>query len=578
MVLLAILLAVYSPAMAYKDPVKVTIDLSQSSFTGPQEIDVGIQVSNTSDADLPGPMTLYYPDGRQVEEFGSPTLTAGTKTSCTVKWNVTQEQLDAGKIIFELHYSITGDEGEVIKKHIQLVRLFSYSGGVASIKVDRTILPTTAASGQNVSITYTIVNTGTLPVTNVEISENKSISTEVGKIASIAPGEKATYTFTVKMQKKNLTSKATVTYLAKGETNKEESESAVIKYGDIKLKSSLKADKKGGMPGDMVKLTLTLQNTDKTDFTNVSVSDPVLGEVFTGQTVPAGKTVTLERDITIVDTASYQFVIHATQASGGDIETATELLTVKAVEPSDLIRLSVEASADHDVIYTMPGIVKFTVSVTNESAADVKNVSVGSSGITLYTFDSLLSGETRSFVRDVKVETVGRFQFTASARDQLDEVQTFESNIVPIAYSAPTPSPTEVPIERPIQPIFEPIPSSVEIPASYDHYEQILRYAYYVFLAIACAAGALALFAIVRKAIIYAGRPKDRLDVSSIRNYNEPAEDAQPADEEAEQKKTKSRASNRSIGDEPDDSDLPTESETALAAKEQDEPDDGEAE
>ena len=48
------------------------------TFTGPEEVTVSIDVRNAGDEDFPGPVELYYPDLTQVEEFGSPTLAAGT--------------------------------------------------------------------------------------------------------------------------------------------------------------------------------------------------------------------------------------------------------------------------------------------------------------------------------------------------------------------------------------------------------------------------------------------------------------------------------------------------------------------
>jgi len=554
-VLLA-LLAMCATAMAYEDPVKITIAM-ENTFSKPQEVDAVITISNTSDVDLPGPLTLYYADGRQVEEIGSPTLAAGSVVSCNIKLNVTEEQLEAGKIPFEMHYSIYGDEGEALAKRKLVSKKINYTGGVPSIKVDRAILPTTAANGQKVSVTYTVVNNGTLPVSNVQIKENKSISSDVGKIDAIAPGEKATYTFTVTMKKKSLTSQASITYEAGGNTYKADKESATIKYGDLKLKGTLKADKKGGAPGDKVKLTLTLQNTGKEDFGGVSVSDLVLGEVFSDQTVAAGKTLTLEKEVDIVDTVDYQFIIHATSASGKEIDTATDRLTVKSVDPSEVVNLEVEASVDHDVVYTMPGIVKFTVKVTNKSAADVKNVNVSASGLTLYTFDSLLPGETRSFVRDVKVEMTGRYQFVASVQDQLNDTQRFESNIIAIGYSSPTPEPTEVPIERPVQPNYEQIPTSVEVPGYLTQLEPVMRIGLYVCAVLAAVAGILALAGVFRRATMNVGRPQDRLDVPSTRNYNEPSDEPEEQPESSPEDETPS----------PED-DLPDEDESALVEEE----------
>ena len=63
-----------------------------NTFTGPQEITVTIEVSNAGDEEMPGPVKLYYPNKKQVEEFGAPVLAAGSSRSWEGTWNLTQDQ------------------------------------------------------------------------------------------------------------------------------------------------------------------------------------------------------------------------------------------------------------------------------------------------------------------------------------------------------------------------------------------------------------------------------------------------------------------------------------------------------
>ena len=48
-------------------------------------------------------------------------------------------------------------------------------------------------------------------------------------------------------------------------------------------------------------LTLLLKNSGNVDFTNVEVTDATLGTVFSNEKVPAGKTVTLTKELTITE-------------------------------------------------------------------------------------------------------------------------------------------------------------------------------------------------------------------------------------------------------------------------------------
>ncbi|MBQ8655272.1 MAG: DUF11 domain-containing protein [Clostridia bacterium] len=524
-------------ACAASDNIKIDMDLSTTTFTEPKEITVSIQVSNTGETDMPGPVTLYYPNGKQVEEFGSPTLAVGTSKSWSGTWAVTQKQLEAGKITFKLKYAIENDAGELVNKTKNFSYPIVYTGAVASVEINRTITPATARQGQEVTVTYDVVNTGNVEVTGVSIKENSSISSKKGTIDSVPAGEKRSYSFTVTMKKKNLTSQATITYKAGGKSYTEKKEAATIKYGEVKLTASLSADKKGGVAGEAVKLTLTLKNTGNADYTNVTVTDAVLGEVFTGLTVPAGETVTKEKEITIAETADYQFTVSGTDESGSSVETSTDRLSVQAVDPAQKVKLTVQAEADRDTIYHIPGTVKFIVKVTNESSVDVSDVSVYATGVKLYDFPSILAGETREFTRDVSVSMAGQYRFDAKAKNQLGETETFESNIIRIAYADPTPVPTEAPIVTPPMPVYEEIPTDDGLPAYVGSVQKTLDVMYWVFLSLA-GVGLLLLAVGVGNRIriaIASSKAQDHLERSSSRDYTRPAPKAGKADLKAEE-------------------------------------------
>lgn len=522
--ILMLTMSVFAVAGAAEDNLKIAMELSSTTFTEPKDITVTIQVTNSGETDMPGPVTLYYPNGKQVEEFGTPTLTVGTSKTWNGTWSVTKKQLEAGKITFKLKYSLHNDAGEMVNKTKNFSYPITYTGAVAAVEINRTITPTTAREGQEVTVTYDVVNTGNVEVTNVSIKENSSISSKKGTIDTVAAGEKASYTFTTTMKKKDLTSSATITYKAGGKTHTEKKDEASIKYGEVKLNASLAADKKGGIPGDAVKLTLTLKNSGNVDYTGVTVTDAVLGEVFTGLTVPAGETVTQEKEIIIAQTADYQFTVTGADASGSTVETSTDRLSIQALDPAQKISLNVNASADRDTIYQIPGTVKFVVQVTNNSTVEVKDVTVSASGVQLYEFPSILAGETREFTRDVSVSMAGKYRFDAKVKNQLSETETFESNIIQIAYAQPTPVPTEAPIVTPPMPVYEEMPTDDGLPEYVGTVQKTLDTLYWVFMALAAVCLLLLTIGVIRRiqANVASSKAQDHLERSSSRNYTQP--------------------------------------------------------
>ena len=522
---LALMLLCCISAQAADDPLKVSMELSKNKFTAPETITVSISVSNVGEGDIPSPVTLYYPSGKQVEEFGAPVLSVGVTKSWSGTWKVTQAELDAGRITFSIRYSVYNDEDELVNKQKNFSKRLIYSAGEPTIDVKRTIMPLTAQKGQEVTVTYDLENTGEVDITSVTIKENSSISKTTGSIEEGIPaGGKARYTFTATMGSRDITSAATVTYKAGGKSYTSQVEAMTIRYGEVKLSASLSADKKGGAPGDTVKLTLKLKNSGNVDFTDVKVTDAILGEVFSGEKVPKGETVTLEKELTITETQDLQFTVQAVNETGEPVETATGRVNIIATDPTQQIVLNVEASADRDVVHRIPGTVRFTVSVRNDSAVDVENITVRAVNTAVYVFDSIPAGATRSFARDMDVSMPGTFQFTASCKDQLSQTLSFASNTIPISFAEPTPVPTEAPLVTPPAPVTQPVPEDLREPEWLDQVESVAGVARWIFAGITGVLLVLLLIGAVRR-----GRSRnqsrkamDHLDGANYRDYSQP--------------------------------------------------------
>ena len=510
-------------AMAADDPITLNMDLSSTRFAGPEEVAVTIRVTNTQDVDMPGPLALYYPNGHMIEEFGTPTLSAGQSKTWEGKWMVTEDQIKAGRIIFAVRYSILSPDGSVTTKQDSYYVSIEDAGAVAQVEIKRYISPTMARNGQKVSVTYEIANTGTLDVTDVVIKEGSTISKTNGKIDLVKAGQKENYTFTVTMGKKDLTSNATITYKAGGKSYTETLGNAKIKYGNVQLTATLKTDKKGGNPGDPLKFTLTLKNTGKTDYQNITVTDPTLGTVFSGLSVEAGKTITQEKEILIAKSTSYQFNITGTTSNGSTIETATDRVTITAVDPDKIVTLLVSVDADKPIVYILPDVVKFTVTVTNNSAADAENVVVSASGMDLYTFEKIPAGKSASFVRDVKIEMAGNFRFDARVTNQLGATETFHSDLFRITHSTPTAAPTQVPIATPEAPTLERIPTDDGLPPYVTTLQNAMSIGQWVFVAIGGICVVLIVIGLVSRVqnAAHSAKASDHLERDGYRDYTQ---------------------------------------------------------
>lgn|GEM_PF-139656 len=529
------------PARAADNPLKVSMGLSENTFSGPKEITVTIKITNASDGDLPGALTLIYPNGSEVPDF-SPTLGVGASETWKGKWKVTQTQLERGKITFGVKYPYYNDQDQLVSdtKYYSKTITRDASAGSSSgsdstgdgsgtvsdgdVAVTRTISHTTAGKGTAVSIVYEVVNNGSSDITNVTIDEHSSVSSRNGTLGTIKAGAKKVYTFKVTMGTKDITSESTVSFKSGGKTHKIAQAAEKIKYAAIYLNAVLKADRKGGVMGSSVKLTLTMKNTGTTPITGITVTDPLLGEIAAIDSLGGGKSETVEKDVTIAASADYMFTIRGTTKSGNPLEVSTGRVSVTALDPANAVNLSIVLESDRDTVYEIPGTVKFTATVTNEGSSEVKKVTVTSAGHTLHTFDSIPAGEERSFSREVAVSMAGQFQFAANARNQLNEVDSFPSNIVTISYATPTAVPTEAPIVTPPAPQLLEIPTDDGLPPVYATIQRLLGGMVWIFSILAVLLGGFIAVVLVMRMRTRQEKKRamDHLQIASNRDYGRP--------------------------------------------------------
>ena len=184
-------------------PIKVELDFSKYQFTAPEEITVTIRVTNVTDEKFTSPVSVLDPNGSIIEAFGTPLLDAGASQSCTIAWNVTQADLNAGQLAFRVRYPRKDENGIVSNASNNFVKRISQVQAEPEIQVSRTITPGIARKGQEVSVVYEIRNVGTVDVTGVRIKESSAVSSNTASIGAIPAGEKKSHTFTVTMGTKN---------------------------------------------------------------------------------------------------------------------------------------------------------------------------------------------------------------------------------------------------------------------------------------------------------------------------------------------------------------------------------------
>lgn len=453
LLLLALALALALPASAEYDPITTSSACVPNTLVEPGPVDVTIKVYNSGDTDMQSPMTLYDPNGEAVENFVDVTLAAGQSQSWNGTWNVSQEEMAEGKLRFALRYELNAG-GAAVQVNKTIAVSIQQDAPAPSLTASYTVTPNPAQEGAEVTLTYTLSNTGNVDVTNVQIT-NEELTDERINISRIETGERVTREFVYEMGDEAVTFKPKVTYRADGSDRvltigTMAQETIEVAEGDLELELVGGENVVGAMPGDKATLTLTMRNTGNITYSNIQITDSVLGEIESGLELGPGEEKTVQREFTVQESADHAFTVTAVSSAGGEIEHTSNKVSVVALDLERAVNLEVSAEAGQTVIREKPAVVAFAVTVRNIGEVDAQNVELYQGDTLVATIDSIPAGEEARVVKEYSVSMEGTFQFTAVSYMEVEQQeeplqQRFDSPEVVLAYVEATPEPVTPP-------------------------------------------------------------------------------------------------------------------------------------
>lgn len=453
LLLLALALALVLPASAEYDPITTSSACVPNTLVEPGPVDVTIKVYNSGDTDMQSPMTLYDPNGEAVENFVDVTLAAGQSQSWNGTWNVSQEEMAEGKLRFALRYELNAG-GAAVQVNKTIAVSIQQDAPAPSLTASYTVTPNPAQEGAEVTLTYTLSNTGNVAVTNVQIT-NEELTDERINISRIETGERVTREFVYEMGDEAVTFKPKVTYRADGSDRvltigTMAQETIEVAEGDLELELVGGENVVGAMPGDKATLTLTMRNTGNITYSNIQITDSVLGEIESGLELGPGEEKTVQREFTVQESADHAFTVTAVSSAGGEIEHTSNKVSVVALDLERAVNLEVSAEAGQTVIREKPAVVAFAVTVKNIGEVDAQNVELYQGDRLVATIDSIPAGEEARVVKEYSVSMEGTFQFTAVSYMEVEQQeeplqQRFDSPEVVLAYVEATPEPVTPP-------------------------------------------------------------------------------------------------------------------------------------
>jgi hypothetical protein len=185
--------------------------------------------------------------------------------------------------------------------------------------------------------------------------------------------------------------------------------------------------------------------------------------------------------------------------------------------------LTLNLTSDQETVSSVPADVKFHLTVTNNSNIKAEKIAITHGSTAIYTIDSLEPGGSMVLDRDVRISQAGQFRFTASLKDSMNNIVTFDSNTIRISLDRSTPQPTAVPAATVA-------PPALVTPAPAD---TLLGQSRSALLTAATALGALLAASLVLfliSTVVRLGKKKksdaayDHLDLAERRDYTERAD------------------------------------------------------
>ncbi len=528
LLLLILIFSVSTCALAADlDPLTFTILVSPDQLSAPGEVSVSLDVANTGNEDMKLPVTLYDPDGGVVASFGdggSYQLKSGESTSWSGTWNVTQQQLNAGSLSFELRYHLEDDTGALAEVSRQATVKLQYLGEHATLSVNRVISPEVVRQGEQASVIYELTNSGNVQLNDIRVKENISKKTQTVK--SLAPGDKTTVTFTSHIGSADLKSNATITYKSAGDSKTQtvQIEDAVIPVAKPGLKFVLSTPAEAVNVGDKATLVMTFINEGNISYSNVTVADAKAGTLATGISIPAGETVTEEKQFILTESVTFKATATLPDNTGETKKLTSNELHIGVFDPEKQLLLTLNLTADQDTISHEPADVRFHLIVTNNSNIKAEKIDITHGKTPIYTIASLEPGASITLDRDARIPQAGQFRFTATLKDTLNNEVKFDSNTIHIAYAQNTPAPTTVPVVTVAPPDYV---TSAPVDPLLTQGRDVLRYVILGLMGLFGAA--LVLFAISSLARLNRYRKSkaayDHLDLAERRDYTEPMDD-----------------------------------------------------
>lgn len=300
------------------------------------------------------------------------------------------------------------------------------------LTISRTASTTQAAVGEEVTLTYSLVNTGTVRLNNIRVYDEKlNGSSPVAPAFSLSSGESNEITFVYKMREASVISKPKAVFTTEGGSTEYTVEvSSKLTIGLVNAQISKEVTVGRSTP-EGVNFTLFLTNNGSQSLHNVVVKDELGNTLASAFSLAIGESRIIDHFVPNPETVrNVSFKITATYADGKEFKDNTTSYPVYPYIDPDLLGLSFTAEIRKPL--DAENRIYLTFTIQNTGSIPYSNVILTEKelGYSLHEIPTLYpSSEGESFNVDLTIEEPRELVFYLSAADPSGNTYVKEAHI-----------------------------------------------------------------------------------------------------------------------------------------------------
>lgn len=358
-------------------------------------------------------------------------IAPGESATLSLTHFVSDEDLAAGSIRFSVSHSHAADDETVSLQEVSVT--VSRELEQPEVEFTRQISNRYVHAGDELTLVYQVKNTGNVPLINLELSD--PLGEYAGTLERLEIGETQTFISHVVLEQ-SAASTPTLRFSSafSGQSYNKSLSSASVTLAEEAIFAQLNVDRQQVNYGESVTLTLTLTNGGNVSFTDITLSDSVLGMLENEPlSLASGSApVTIARSCVIKSDTTFRVHVTGRTDAGTDFSVDTDPVSVSVIRTEGTADLTLSAAPSARTL-SEPGMVSFTLTLTNNGQSDLSQVTLREvSRGEIRKFDIIPAGAptVREQMYDVTENT--SFQFAAEITDPDGDVRVVTSDVIDI--------------------------------------------------------------------------------------------------------------------------------------------------